>query len=832
MNKLYKILPFILFLYCFPILAQKKCTKFSLHDFVGYDQFGTGNSCRWIFEDFIMALPSRDGSGQICATGKIGQPFPFGLGNSPLSYYKITCNIPAGKVIKINGACCQTIELNNALLSNCNSFIVSTPITTIALGRLIQCNSYESVNFEICDPYLRHSYVDLLTNKESELSTVFFNDQASNSIVFKTSTDGTKSSKFTLNVDGLTLKIKETGSVALLGKLEAGSENGTYYYTHPTYLPPNGNQSITLQVLDASMAIVKEVPLKLYSPPVMMVHGLWGNRNKFITLNYNLLTNGYEIFQTNTAGYEETNSAKFAASVNTIKNSVADAIGNMVQQKIATGKIDVLAHSMGGIIARLYLQQTGDKNQINKFITINTPHGGSQIANVLHDPNFGPANTKMCEIQGGCYDGAVANLRVNSPEISILNTVSEPTVSSHAIISYIDGSDLSNMGVAMNFITKIVGITPIILSAIFNNQQHDGMVTINSQAGGLASGFTSKYANINHTDAPNNPQIMSRIVELLKSDPASPVFSHTGFHPIQEIYTSPQNVSANTIDGRINIVTPITPVVNRGGNVTYQINATPPANSTSTIHHITVKIDNNTANNTGIINGNSGQVSIALNGNTLGDNDVYITAEDATGKVLAFQKSKIFVNTTETPQKVIVNPYFVSKMNLGETKKFRIDGIFSGWMSEITPLSGITYSFNNNKAVYNGENVIKAVDTGQVQMTVSFKGIKSAFVPITIVSASTTPISDIFSDDSQTIKIKSYPSPAKDILNIEIDSPEKTTMNINILDMLNKSIITQSLNLENGKNSGVIDVSKLTSGLYLLNISNNKTQKNLKFIKI
>ena len=44
-------------------------------------------------------------------------------------------------------------------------------------------------------------------------------------------------------------------------------------------------------------------------------------------------------------------------------------------------KIDIVGHSMGGNLIRLYLQSDDYKFDIHKLITLNTPHSGTQLAN-------------------------------------------------------------------------------------------------------------------------------------------------------------------------------------------------------------------------------------------------------------------------------------------------------------------------------------------------------------------------------------------------------------------------------------------------------------------
>src|SRR5207247_1744366 len=53
----------------------------------------------------------------------------------------------------------------------------------------------------------------------------------------------------------------------------------------------------------------------------------------------------------------------------------------------ATGakKVTILAHSMGGLASRAYIENE-EAQDVDRLITIGTPHGGTPLASVLTDP--------------------------------------------------------------------------------------------------------------------------------------------------------------------------------------------------------------------------------------------------------------------------------------------------------------------------------------------------------------------------------------------------------------------------------------------------------------
>src|SRR5262249_39681906 len=57
----------------------------------------------------------------------------------------------------------------------------------------------------------------------------------------------------------------------------------------------------------------------------------------------------------------------------------AEKLRNLLPTKLRTptDKVDIVAHSMGGIIARIYIQMFGGERQVQNFVMMGTPHLGS-----------------------------------------------------------------------------------------------------------------------------------------------------------------------------------------------------------------------------------------------------------------------------------------------------------------------------------------------------------------------------------------------------------------------------------------------------------------------
>jgi len=70
------------------------------------------------------------------------------------------------------------------------------------------------------------------------------------------------------------------------------------------------------------------------------------------------------------------------------------------RERMGHGPVTIIAHSMGGLVTRYYLDQLGGKEHVERFVAIGTPHFGSPrgMPPVLHGPGaapFGIASEKI-----------------------------------------------------------------------------------------------------------------------------------------------------------------------------------------------------------------------------------------------------------------------------------------------------------------------------------------------------------------------------------------------------------------------------------------------------
>jgi pimeloyl-ACP methyl ester carboxylesterase len=185
-----------------------------------------------------------------------------------------------------------------------------------------------------------------------------------------------------------------------------------------TFTPDQGNGNTT--TIPGTLTVVR--------PPIMLLHGLWANAGSW---NSNYARN--DAFHTTYAGdYSATNGSSFSVNEPYVDQAVQIALSQFRQKQYAATQADVIAHSMGGILTRLYagsnsFQQPSNYNQgdIRRLVTLDTPHFGSSFANLLVDlyqANPSKTVSTVSGLTGGSVtQGAVCDLAENSPALATLS---------------------------------------------------------------------------------------------------------------------------------------------------------------------------------------------------------------------------------------------------------------------------------------------------------------------------------------------------------------------------------------------------------------------------
>ncbi|MGX1511685.1 esterase/lipase family protein [Streptomyces collinus] len=107
------------------------------------------------------------------------------------------------------------------------------------------------------------------------------------------------------------------------------------------------------------------------SPPVVLLHGFIDNRSVFLLLRRSLVQHGrHEI--------ESLNYSPLTCDIRT----AAELLGRHIEEiceRTGSERVDVVGHSLGGLIARYYVQRLGGDLRVRTLVTLGAPHAGTKV---------------------------------------------------------------------------------------------------------------------------------------------------------------------------------------------------------------------------------------------------------------------------------------------------------------------------------------------------------------------------------------------------------------------------------------------------------------------
>jgi len=144
----------------------------------------------------------------------------------------------------------------------------------------------------------------------------------------------------------------------------------------------------------------------------IFLHGIIGETNSFIHCINQTLESGETL-----ADYYDLVLTFDYENLNTPVEEVALQLKEKLKDIGIEGsddkKVDLIAHSMGGLVSRWFIEQEGGDKTINKLIMLGTPNGGSPLAHVsMGKLNFAKkwANSYLVLILNGFLSGPISSL--------------------------------------------------------------------------------------------------------------------------------------------------------------------------------------------------------------------------------------------------------------------------------------------------------------------------------------------------------------------------------------------------------------------------------------
>jgi pimeloyl-ACP methyl ester carboxylesterase len=150
---------------------------------------------------------------------------------------------------------------------------------------------------------------------------------------------------------------------------------------------------------DGGEYYTESLHINVIHPPVVLIHGIWSGRGAMIPLR-TFLNNTGDFSYLVTADYSTTSYGEIRNNVGALQNAVNAAFQQLEVNGYRGQRVDIVAHSMGGLISRLYMlgytapdgsAVPGQAQKVRKLITLSTPHLGSPLGDwytELDPPNM------------------------------------------------------------------------------------------------------------------------------------------------------------------------------------------------------------------------------------------------------------------------------------------------------------------------------------------------------------------------------------------------------------------------------------------------------------
>ncbi len=180
--------------------------------------------------------------------------------------------------------------------------------------------------------------------------------------------------------------------------------------------------------------------LDVVRPPVVLVHGLWSSGGSWSSF----WQRNTPDFTTEVGDYEPSNAQVFSNNAFRVQDFAAAAIESSREKGYATTRADLIGHSMGGLLGRLYAQSAANdrpdnlgQGDLRRVMSLATPHYGSSFANLVVALHNSDAPTTVETIDGllgeDIRQGAICDLAENSPALAGL--AGGTSLPAHAVVA-------------------------------------------------------------------------------------------------------------------------------------------------------------------------------------------------------------------------------------------------------------------------------------------------------------------------------------------------------------------------------------------------------------
>jgi triacylglycerol lipase len=112
--------------------------------------------------------------------------------------------------------------------------------------------------------------------------------------------------------------------------------------------------------------------------PILLLHGIMDNRSVFTVFRRTLRRRGFGVVHA-------MNYSVFIDDIRTAAHKLHQHVEEL-RELAGADRIHIVGHSLGGMIARYYVQRMGGSAAVDTLVTLGSPHGGTLAAHLLPTP--------------------------------------------------------------------------------------------------------------------------------------------------------------------------------------------------------------------------------------------------------------------------------------------------------------------------------------------------------------------------------------------------------------------------------------------------------------
>ncbi len=284
-------------------------------------------------------------------------------------------------------------------------------------------------------------------------------------------------------------------------------------------------------------------------PPVVLVHGLWGDASSLSDTESYLDDAGrwysqyvtpicyskYLAFDAKTDPLSDGKHPCEVTSQSALETEINATLAQLDDDRIVAGRVDIVAHSMGGLVLRNYASQRGYtsprnsmQGQFHTIATLDSPETGSLLANYLVDHRADKEKAPIYTTPGLIYSLLCGNSDVSNCFASIgypLNAPSLP-VKTGAVYALEPGSPSLN--------------NPALVGPNVANSQWLAVSALSPKDSALALGVDTLIAALyKNPDAKDVPTVNSLLLNI-PNDAIVDIDSQTNGAPDGHVVTLPK----------------------------------------------------------------------------------------------------------------------------------------------------------------------------------------------------------------------------------------------------------------------------------------------------